>query len=197
MSCRLPRLACLIALALPMSSAFADDTAHRQHGPHVHGEARLNVGIDGALLLVSLDAPGMSLLGYEHPPRDDAERSAYGDTVAALNAPDGWLVLPPAAGCTLDAATVQAHGFDTANTHDDGSDPVAHGHEHEHGSHEHADFDASYRYTCHAPLALHAFEVKLIERFPALHKINVELVLPDRQGSQVLMPGRTTVLLSK
>ncbi len=65
------------------------------------------------------------------------------------------------------------------------------------GHDEHADFDASYRYTCHAPLALHAFEVKLLERFPSLHKVNVDLVLPDRQGSQSLTPGTTTVLLSK
>ena len=186
------RLACLVALALPLG-AFAAEPAHRHHGPHVHGEATLNVGIDGQLLLVSLEAPGMSLLGYEHPPRDEAERGAYQKTIATLNAPADWLVLPAAAGCTLDDAKVAPHGFGTgasdAKPDDDEEDEPA--------GHEHADFDTSYRYTCHAPLALHAFEVKLFERFPSLHKVNVDLVLPDRQGSQSLTPGTTAVLLSK
>jgi hypothetical protein len=185
------RLACLVAFALP-PTAFAAEQSHRHHGPHVHGEATLNVGIDGQLLLVSLEAPGMSLLGYEHPPRDEGERGTYEKAIATLNAPADWLVLPAAAGCALDEAKVAPHGFGSgtgdAKPDDDDDEPAGH---------EHADFDASYRYTCHAPLALHAFEVKLLERFPSLHKVNVDLVLPDRQGSQSLTPGTTTVLLSK
>lgn len=180
----------------PLRTAFAASvlapilalaaTAHRQHGPHVHGEATLDIGMDGQLLLVSLDAPGISLLGYEHPPRDADERNAYANTLALLKAPAAWLVLPDAAGCALDSANVEAHGFG-----DDTTAVAAH------GAHEHADFDASYRYTCHAPLALHALDVKLFTLFPPLHRINVDLVVADRQGSQVLTPGTTTVPLSK
>ena len=46
-------------------------------------------------------------------------------------------------------------------------------------AHEHADFDATYRYTWHVPLALHDLHVHLFDAFPDLHKINVELVLPS------------------
>lgn len=169
-------LACTLAIAA---------AAHRQHGPHVHGEATLDIGMDGQLLLVSLDAPGISLLGYEHPPRDADERNAYANTLALLKAPAAWLVLPDAAGCALDSADVEAHGF--------GDDAAAAAH----GAHGHADFEASYRYTCHAPLALHALDVKLFTLFPPLRRINVDLVVADRQGSQVLTPGTTTVPLSK
>lgn len=170
-------------LASVCALAAADGAPHRHHGPHVHGEATLNIAADGQLLLISLEAPGMSMLGFEHPARDDAERAAYQNTIDTLNAPATWLALPEAAGCRLDTATVEPHGFGTADA--------------AHTDQEHADFDASYRYICHAPLSMHALDVRLFERFPALHKINVDLVLPDRQGSQVLTPGTTTVPLSK
>lgn len=171
------------ALVAPLlAAAVLAAGAHRQHGPHVHGEATLDIGVDGQLLLVSLDAPGMSLLGYEHPPRDADERRAYANAMTLLKAPAAWLVLPDAAGCVLDTAKVAAHGF--------GDEAAA-------APHEHADFEASYRYTCHAPLALHALDVKLFTLFPSLHRINVDLVVADRQGSQALTPGTTTVPLSK
>ena len=170
-------------LAAPLPAAAAE--AHRHHGPHVHGEATLNVGVDGQLLVVGLDAPGMSLLGFEHPPRNDAERARYGQTLDVLRHPEQWLALPAQAGCMLDGSEVIPHGFGETQ-HDDSA-----------SHHEHADFDGSYQYRCQVPLALRSIEVHLIDRFPDLHKINVELVLPDRQGSQVLLPGSSTVSLSK
>ena len=78
-------------LAAPLPAAAAE--AHRHHGPHVHGEATLNVGVDGQLLVVGLDAPGMSLLGFEHPPRNDSERARYGQTLDVLRHPEQWQIL--------------------------------------------------------------------------------------------------------
>jgi hypothetical protein len=188
-----PAIVALAFFALSLSSpGSADETPHRHHGPHVHGEAHLNIGIDGQLLLVTLEAPGMSLLGYEHPPHDDPERAAYRKTVDALNAPASWLAGTDSAACELQSAEVAPHGFGAdANDHSKNHD------DDEHGDHDHADFDASYRYRCHAPLALHVLDVRLFALFPALHKINVDLVLPDRQGSQVLTPQSTSIALSK
>lgn len=184
------RFTLILGLAvLSMSSAGrAADAEHRHHGPHVHGEATLNIGLDGQLLLIGLEAPGMSLLGFERPPRDDAERASYGHVLDVLQRPDSWLTLPPAAACALDSADVTPHGF---RAH--GAAAV----EQDDAHHEHADFDVTYRFSCHVPLAVRAINVTLIDQFPSLHKINVDLVLPDRQGSQVLVPGSKTVLLTK
>jgi hypothetical protein len=171
---------------------------HRQHGAHVHGEATLNIGLDGQLLLISLEAPGVSLLGFEHTPRDDPERSLYRHTLELLGMPEQWLTLPASAACSLESTDVQPHGFEPgaerASANADRESPGAHSDE---AHHEHADFDATYRYSCHAPLALRTLDVRLFDAFPDLHKINVNLVLPDRQGSQVLLPGTTTLPLSQ
>lgn len=173
-----------ILLATHGLAALAGEP-HRHHGPHVHGEATLRIGLDGQLLVVGLDAPGASLLGFEHPPHDEAQRTRYEQTLDVLRHPDRWLSLPAQAGCVLDGSEVTPHGFGGP------SDPASA------SEHEHADFDGSYQYRCQVPLALRSIDVRLIEQFADLHKINVELVLPDRQGSQVLLPGATTVSLSK
>ena len=172
--------------------------AHRQHGAHVHGEATLNIGLDGQLLLISLEAPGMSVLGFEHPVRDDSERTLYRHALDLFGKPDQWLTLPASAACVLESSTVEPHGFaspsEEGQTAQHGGSAAPHTEE---AHHEHADFDVTYRYACHVPLAVRTLDVRLFDAFPDLHKINVELVLPDRQGSQVLLPGTTTIPLSQ
>jgi hypothetical protein len=172
--------------------------AHRQHGAHVHGEATLNIALDGQLLLISLEAPGMSVLGFEHPPRDDGERTLYRHALEVLGMPERWLTVPAAAACALESSKVEPHGFaspsEGGQTAEHGGPAAPHA---EDAHHEHADFDVAYRYACHVPLAVRILDVRLFDVFPDLHKINVELVLPDRQGSQVLLPGTTAIPFSQ
>ena len=99
----------ILLAALPLA-LFAQE-AHRHHGPHVHGEATLNVGMDGQLLVIGLDAPGMSLLGFEHPPHTDQQRLQYDQTLETLRHPEQWLVPSPQAACVLDGKEVTPHGF--------------------------------------------------------------------------------------
>jgi hypothetical protein len=192
------RTPCLILLALVSTPLLAD--APRHHGPNVHGEATLNIVQDGDSLSLWLNAPAMSFLGFEHAPRDAAERKRLDETMAILKRPADWLVPVASGGCSSDTVNVQSEGLnndkaapehehdDEDNTHDE--------HEHADGDH-HADFDGYYRYRCRAPLSLRTLDVALFERFPSLHKINVNLVLDDRQGSQILVPDAHQVTFSK
>lgn len=174
-----------IVLGTLLTAAAAAATAHRHHGPHVHGKATLNIGLDGQLFVASLSAPGMSLLGFEHPPRSDDERASYARAVDALRHPEQWLELPATGACVLESADVQPHGFGDPDEKKDGNEDG------------HADFDAAYRYRCNVPLAVRQFDVKLIERFPALHKVDVAIVIADREGSQTLTAGSSTVVLTQ
>ena len=184
------RLSCGLRCALLLLAAMLGNSAYaqiqRQHGAHVHGEATLNLALDASQLTLTLEAPGMSFAGFEHASRDSGERKTLDDTIAALKAPTGWLVLPPAAGCKLDEAKVVPHGFGGTYATEQGGD--AHG--------THSDFDATYRFTCATPAALRALDLRLFERFPSLHKLRINLVLPERQDSVTLVPGDTRVTLS-
>lgn len=189
----------LIVAASLVSQVIAQTV--RQHGAHVHGEATLSVVEEGASLSITLEAPGMSIVGFEHAPGDDAQRKTLTDAITLLKSPATWLNPAANGGCALDNALVAPHGFGAeferpGGEHLDDHDEKEAGQGDTQAHHEHADIDAQYRYTCHAPLSLHTLDVHLIERFPELHKLQVNLVLPDHQGSQVLVPGNTQVTLS-
>jgi Protein of unknown function (DUF2796) len=58
---------CILAL-FPAGIALADEAEHREHGPHVHGVAQLNVALDGNVLWIELNSPAMNIVGFEHAP---------------------------------------------------------------------------------------------------------------------------------
>ena len=55
-------------------------TAHaeerRELGAHEHGHAKLNLAIDGSALSMEIEAPGMDVLGFEHPAESDQVKAA-------------------------------------------------------------------------------------------------------------------------
>ena len=66
-------------------------TAHaeerRELGAHEHGHAKLNVAIDGSALALEIEAPGMDVLGFEHPAASEQDRAAVETARAVLADP--------------------------------------------------------------------------------------------------------------
>ena len=48
--------------------------AYGGHGAHVHGQAKLDMAVDQNQLLVMVQAPAESFLGFEYQPKTDAEK---------------------------------------------------------------------------------------------------------------------------
>ncbi|MDY1547584.1 ZrgA family zinc uptake protein [Luteibacter sahnii] len=140
----------------------------RHLGPHVHGQASVNVSVDQHAMDVEVRLPGHDAVGFEHPPGSAQERDAVAKATATLKAA-AWLVPPQGAGCTLASATVSPHGFGGA------AEPGGH-----------ADFDAAYRYTCLKPARLDHLEVRLATAFPAVRKVVVNLITADGSDQKVL-----------
>ena len=170
------------------SAAFA---APREHGAHVHGEAILDVAVEGQKLDLHLDAPGASITGFEHPAVDAAERALYDTSVATLRTPARWLTPTAAAGCKAGKTVVEAHGFDMPSKGSPSSASPASGA----AEHEHSDFDVDVSFVCAHPEKLAAIDVALFARFPPLHKVIVNLALPTGQGRQELVPSAATIHL--
>lgn len=153
------------------------------HSPHVHGQATVNLVQDGDLLTATLDAPGASLVGFERPPRDQTERAAHEHVLLFLRA-GSWIVPEDRGACALESSSSQATGFDHAHASEDGSH---HDHdEAEETSHEHAAYGATITWRCRAPLSLKSMSLRLFDAFPPLERVDAELALPGRQGSQVV-----------
>lgn len=153
------------------------DHGHRQHGAHVHGVAELNVAVDADSLLVELNTPAANIVGFEHPPRNAAERAAIAE--ARKTMADGAALFVPNAG----AECAQTSHLVTLDL----GDPEDHAHTEEE---VHADAHGEWAFTCAKPASLKTLDVKLFEVFPGKEKLRVQLITPSGQRGDELTPER-------
>ena len=131
---------------------------------HIHGEARLEISVDGEQLVVALESPLDSLLSFEHVPRNASERQAVEGMAAKLKEVGKVLVPSAAAQCTSNGVELDS--------------PVLGG-KIEPGGHN--DLDARYTWRCAKPEALRDVATGLFVIFPRLQRIVVEFAGPQGQ----------------
>ena len=131
---------------------------------HVHGEARLEISIDREQLDIALEIPLDSLLGFEHAPRNAAERQAVLAMAAKLKQANQLFVLSGAAQCVSTSVELDS--------------PVL-GSKSEPGGHN--DLDAHYTWRCAKPEALRDIATGLFADFPKLRRITIEFAGPQGQ----------------
>lgn len=173
----------LLAVLLPISAPVTagddhdhgHDHGHRQHDAHVHGVAALNVAVDADTLLVELDTPAANIVGFEHPPRDEAERAAIAEARATMA--DGAALFMPnsSAECVQMSHKVSLDlGSPEDHAHTDGE--------------IHADAHGEWAFTCAKPASLNQLDVQLFEIFPGKEKLRVQLITPSGQRGAELTP---------
>jgi hypothetical protein len=131
---------------------------------HVHGEARMEISIDREQLVVALEIPLDSLLGFERAPRNASEKEAVQRMAAKLK--DAGKVLIPSAAtqCTSTDVTLDSPVL--------GGKPQSAGH---------IDIDARYTWRCAKPEALRDIATGLFGEFSKLRLISVEFAGPQGQ----------------
>ncbi|WP_295550671.1 DUF2796 domain-containing protein [uncultured Stenotrophomonas sp.] len=175
------KLPAALFLLLAASAAQAHDI--RQHAPHVHGQATVDVALDQRTLDVALQAPGIGILDYERPPASSAEQVALARATSLLKG-GSWVTLPTAADCRLISSKADAEGFDAP-----AAAPSA-------GQHLHAGFTATLQYRCTNPAALRAIVMRLPVLFPGLHEVIVNSATANGQNRNVLTPDNLRVVLA-
>ena len=155
-------LTCL-SLLLPVGQALADQHEHEQHVAHVHGEALLLVAVDGNTVEMELRSPAMNILGFEHRPQTELQRQQADQAVTTLKDAGLLFSLPAGALCYPDQV-------DTAFEDHDG----------------HAEFIATYSYTCRKPALIKQLLVKLFEQFPLTERIEAQSISPRGQHAMEL-----------
>jgi hypothetical protein len=70
-----------------LAAALCFSGAAQAHGDHNHGHGKATIVVDGAALTVTLDVPLESYLGYDYPPRNDAQQKTWADFRARLAEP--------------------------------------------------------------------------------------------------------------
>ena len=195
--------ATLISISLIAPTTFAVE--RRAADAHVHGASMLNIAIDGPLLALEFEAPGMDLVGFEHAPTTDAQHQRIEDAMAALNAPETLFGLPNTAQCARTQTTVHGPEHKAEHTEAKGHEHgKSHAHEaehteakgHQHGTphgHDtkhtetqadtHSEFHAVYQWSCKEMGALKMLTPTLFTRFPGMQTITVEYATPNGQGT--------------
>ncbi|MFN7726850.1 MAG: DUF2796 domain-containing protein [Rubrivivax sp.] len=143
---------------------------------HEHGTAKLDLAVDAAKLVVSLELPMDTLVGFERAPRTDAEKASLQQALARLEKADDWLRPDSAGQCTRGATSVNPPVF---------------------GQGEHADVDVSVEFTCKDTARIAFVEVALYGTLPRLQRVDVQAVTRKGQMKATLKKPVTRVSLAR
>jgi hypothetical protein len=161
----------ILAPLLTIAPALAGDASGQQPRAHQHGAARLQVGLAGPALEVAFEGPADNILGFEHAPRTEAQKTAVARAEQRLKQAAELFTTPPAADCRPQPARVEMKL------------PAA-------GSSEtHSEVEAEWRWVCANSAALAYLDVELFKAFPRLKELRAQVVTGRGQATAVLRPG--------
>ena len=159
-------------------------------GPtHEHGVARLDVAVDAGRVSIELDTPLDNLLGFERAPRTDAERDKATALVARLRAAEALFRIDPAAGCTLAKVDLVSAPLDLGKA----AAGVAAGA----AASDHSDLNGQFEFRCKNGARAGFVEVGLFDAFPALKRIELQVVTPRGQLKATLRKPASRVMLAR
>lgn len=157
-------------------------SAAAQSRDHEHGVAHIDAALQGRVLQVLVDAPLETLLGFEHAPRNDAQRNAAEALLNRLKDPSVLLLRPDAAAqCKVRRADVEV---------DTGGATAA-------SANGHVDLTAVFEFDCKLPERLVAMELGWFDAFPRLNRIEARVNGPKGVLRQVLRKPERLLRLSR
>jgi hypothetical protein len=163
---------------------------------HEHGVATLDVALDGRNLMLQLESPLDNLVGFEHAPRNDTQRTALKQMEARLQAAERLFKPAAAAGCTFRAVKID-HPYRTpaaaGQASPAGGKSRAPGDKAAKTEEDHAEVRVTYELYCAKPEALDRVEVLIFEAFPGVKRLKAQTASPRGQRSATLS-ARTRTL---
>jgi Protein of unknown function (DUF2796) len=164
-------IACTGFLALIMVPAYAAR-------PHVHGNATLEIAIEGQRVTVEFSTPLDNLVGFERAPRTAQEKLLANQTMERLRKPEDLFVPTAAARCTRIAAGVDAPVWDAPYKAPKG---------------EHAALTATIEFRCEQPQSLRSLRVMAFDAFPRLKNIDAQVAGGTKQRAARITSGNRTL----
>lgn len=181
-------------------SAPAPAKAKPALATHAHGRAKLMVATDGSLLRLELESPLENLVGFEHAPRNEQQRTALLRMSETLQKADALFVPTATARCVLQSVKLESPVLDTlAHRGDTAKDKppanAAGDRKAAHGAGEgHAELEGIIVFRCENPDKLRDLEVKLFERFAGLKRLDVAVATAKGQKLVRLSAGERRVV---
>jgi hypothetical protein len=206
----------VFAIMLAAASSRTQAGEQRHHDAHVHGVAHLNAAMEGTSLHLEFTNPAANIVGFEHQPRTPEQKDDVRDAIEKLEEGSKLFILSPEAHCRLSKFSVKTNIEHDAGHDKDADHEKEHEHkkdahqekEHEHEKdahhgkgedndkdhHEkkedeharHSEFHSEYRFVCKNPGKLSQMDVMLIQTFPGIEHIEVQLLTETKQSAHEL-----------
>ena len=147
-------------------------------GPHVHGQGQLSIAMEAEQVQLQLSMPAGDVVGFEHAPTNETERSQILKTETQLK-DTAQLFVFDGTQCQISQVSIDMAGVDSA-----ANGLVKDGHSHDHDKKsQHTNILADYIFDCSNVNALSGLVVNVFDAFPAITNINAQWISGRGQGA--------------
>ena len=164
-----------------MTLTFSSFLWGEKHGAHVHGQGEMEIVLTETSLEMTLEIPGMDLVGFEHAPMNTEEEAQIAAAIKIIENADNPLILVKArrsADLTLESVELiqESHEHDANEVHD---------------VHEvHNAYLIHFHYTFSSSSSLKQIEMKsFFKEFTSLEKIHWTMITPREQRAGTATPS--------
>ena len=148
------------ALITVSLTSYAQSSSHS----HQHGKGVLEIAIEGKTLSGVLEMPLEALLGFEHAPKSNKEKSAQSKLETRLGTIEAWFEINSEAQCTPNSPKIKLDR--DVKT-------------------KHSDLLYTFSYSCANPGALKEMGLLFFKEYPSVKEVKVELATP--KGQRLIM----------
>ncbi len=164
---------CALGLAAPVATLYA-------HSAHEHGKAEIRLAIDNNKMVLVLQTPQDSIIGFERAPKGESELAKAKAALETLKAGNKLFVINAEASCVFKETGLVAPNL-VAST---GVAAKAS---------DHSDVEVSYNLDCANPTKLSSVVVNVFDAFKSIKVIQVQFVGAKKQKSVRLTSSARTV----
>ncbi len=155
------KLSLLVLLSTLSSVGYSQ--AHRQHGAHKHGSAKLGIAFESLKGQLTLQLASDAIIGFEYVPKKESDKKKQQDGLEKLEKNiAAMVVFDPASKCVWSKEKL-------AVDHHDGG--------------KHSDIDAIFNIVCEKDLVGTTLTFNIQKYFPKLADVDVQLLFQDMQKS--------------
>jgi len=145
-------------------NGYAEEGHFEQLDAHVHGEARLNLVLEGTQIMVEMETPAANVLGFEHNPRNDEQKQLL-NTALGIFRQSKNIFKFHGGNCRQSEFEKEIHEIKT-----------------------HMEFHFRYLFDCQSIDSLKQIEMKLFDQFPRFDMIEAQWIFLSGQGTTNLDP---------
>lgn len=163
-----------------MATTFHDEVYEGSLTAHEHGRAQLNIAISDDTLEIGLDSAAINLVGFEHIPTTESDKTLASQAQLQLNNPLILFAIPTVAKCSLIDKEIISPIFVNQAINNNIAQKLTH-----------LDIEANYSFTCANITELNQLDLSyFFKHFPNTNKLTIQYISDNGQKGIDLTPAK-------